>query len=363
MKTFIYSFIVLIFLPSVLYAQTEEAGEIAKIWSYPAVYQYTEQVSWYFDLAGTTFAEDEDVYLWIWSPSEPDAGNWENSSDYAKLSYEGNSIWRFDLIPTEYFGVSAEDIAASAGFWLRLKNKDGSKQSGVASVSYTPFSDFYTAEELIQSFPEKPYIDSPLSILFNSNLIADWDQSSTVHIHSGLNDWEILQEFQAWIPEVVEKTKLKDLGNGFYKMDMIPKTYFNAPEDYVMENMTFLFVNFVNGDWGKTSGDQKLFAANVVPPPSPVFNLFPLKISQKDILGIIRVHNERGVTSLAYTITAGSKEIAGEFRGGVDEIKGFIDLATELKEISNLSKIHVLVKDNNDRTISDTDITLVNVDK
>ena len=341
----------------------EEAGDIAKIWTYPVVYQYDEEVSWYFDLAGTTFDEDEDVYIWIWSPTEPDAGNWENSSEFAKLSYEGDYIWRFDLVPTEYFGVTSQEIKDGPGFWLRLKDKTGTKQTGVASVPITPFDDFFEAEELIRAYPPKPYIDKPLSILFNSNLVDGFEDAPSVHMHAGLNDWEALQEFQVWVPEVVEKTKLKDMGNGFYKMDLIPEQYFNTEEGYVMENMTFLFVEFVNGDWGATTPDQKLIAADVVPPPPPAFRFFPMKISQKDILGMIRTNNERGVNTLKYTITAGEKEFGGEFTGGMSEIKGFVNLVSELEGMTGLFQIYVLVVDNNDRIIVDTDLPLVQPDK
>lgn len=359
MKTLIYSLIIL-FLPTLVVAQAEEAGDISKIWSFPKVYQYTEQVSWYFDLAGTTFAEDEDLYIWIWSPSEPDAGNWENSSEFAKLTYEGDFIWRFDIVPTAYFNVTAQDIESSAGFWLRLKNKTGTKQSGVSSVPVIAFNDFFAADELIRAIPAKPAIDQPLSILFNSNLIPSFAGASSLHMHAGLNDWEILQEYQVWVPEVVEKTKLKDMGDGFYKMDLIPNEYFPVPEDYLMENMTFLFVK---NEWEATTPDQKLIAADVVAPPPPAFSFFPLKISQRDVLGIRRVHNERGITALNYTITAGSKVISGSFTGNRDEIKGFINLVTELKGITGLTKINVVVKDNNDRLISNTDIPLVELDE
>jgi hypothetical protein len=351
----------LMFLPLLLAAQ-EEAGDISKIWTHPVVYEYDEQVSWYFDLAGTTFEEDEDIYIWIWSPSEPDAGNWENSSEFAKLTYEGNFIWRFDLVPTEYFGVTPQEIAESAGFWLRLKNKDGSIQSGVSSVPITPFDDFFTADEIVRSYPSKPYIDKPVSILFNSNLVDGFEDAPSVHMHGGLNDWEVLQEFQVWLPEIVEKTKLKDMGDGFYKMDLIPQEYFNPEEGYVMENMTFLFVEFINGDWGATSPDQKLTAADVVPPPPPAFSFFPSKISKKDILGMIRTNNERGVNTLKYTITAGNKVLVGEFTGSMAEIKGFVNLAGELQGMTNVSKIHVVVVDNRDRVIADREISFVQLD-
>ncbi|MCF8273931.1 MAG: hypothetical protein K9I95_08875 [Flavobacteriaceae bacterium] len=356
---YIYSTVVLLILCININAQTEEVGDIAEIWNYPAVYNYDEQVSWYFDLSGTGFADNEDVYIWIWSPTEPDAGNWENSSEFAKLIYEGDFVWRFDLTPTDYFNVTPEEIANSAGFWLRLKDKTGTKMTTVANVPYTNFSSFYTANELIRSYPSKPSIDKPFSILFNSNLIPEFAGASSVHMHSGLNDWEILQEYQSWIPEIVEKTKLKDLGNGFYKMDLIPAIYFNTPDGYVMENITFLFVK---DNWAATTPDQKIFAADVTPPEPPVLSFFPLKISYQDFLGIKRINNERGVTKLVYTITAKDKVIEGEFDGSSNLIMGFVDLVTHLNGMSDLESINVVVKDNNGRMISESDIPLVKTD-
>ncbi|MDR7370012.1 hypothetical protein [Flavobacterium aquidurense] len=360
MKKFIYTILLaLLMAPNFIQAQ-ENAGAVGSITSFPVVYKYDEKVTWYFDLSGTTFAETEDIYIWIWSPSEPDAGHWENSSDFAKLKYEGNKVWSFTLTPTVYFSKTPDEIAASAGFWLRLKNKNGSKQSDVANVAYTDFSSFYTANELIRAYPTKPTIDKGLSILFNSNLIPGFAGATSVHMHSGLNDWAILQEYQVWVPEVVEKTKLKDLGNGFYKMDLIPKTYFNAPDGFVMEKMNFLFVK---DEWAATTPDQVLFAGEYIPPPPPVFGFFPLQISQKDFLGMSRKNNEPGVNKLIYTINAGSKVISGEFTGGTAEIKGFVNLVSELNGIPNLTEIHVLIKDNKDKTISDTTIPLKTLDK
>ncbi|MWB92895.1 hypothetical protein GON26_00810 [Flavobacterium sp. GA093] len=359
MKKFIYTILLALFMaPNFIQAQ-DAAGAITSMSSYPVVYKYDEQVTWYFDLSATTFAETEDVYIWIWSPSEPDAGNWENSSDFAKLTYEGDKIWSFTLTPTEYFSKTADEIAASAGFWFRLKDKAGTKQTDVGNMAYTDFSSFYTANELIRSYPTKPTIDKGVSILFNSNLVAGFEGVPSVHFHSGLNDWAVKQEYQAWLPDVSEKTKLKDLGNGFYKMDLIPEEYYGTEPGYVMENIVFLMVA---KDWAANSGDQVIYAGEYIPPPPPVFRFFPLQISQRDFLGMSRKNNESGVNKLIYTITAGSKVITGEFNGGVAEIKGFVNLVSELKGIPNLSEIHVLVKDNKDKTISDTTIPLKTLD-
>lgn len=346
-----------IIVPNFIQAQ-ENMGTPAKIWSYPVIYQYDEEVTWYFDLSTTTFSETEDIYLWIWSPSEPDAGNWENSSDFAKLTYEGNKVWSFTLTPTLYFDRTPQQIAESAGFWLRLKDKTGSKQSEVANVTYTPFADFATSNELFRAYPPAPTLTGGLSILFNANLQPGFGDASSVHMHSGLNNWDLQQQYQAEIPEIAEKTKLKNLGGGIYKMDLIPSVYFNAPEGYVMENMVFLFVK---DTWAGTTPDLVINAAEYIPPPPPKFMFFPTQISKKDFLGIIRTNNETNVNKLTYTITGAGHTMTGEFTGGVSEIKGFVNLVSEFNGV-DVTEIHVVVKDNNDRVITDTILPLKTVD-
>lgn len=348
----------LMMIPNAIFAQ-QDAGTIGTTWSFPVVYNYDEEVTWYFDLSATNFAPEENVYLWIWSPSEPDAGHFDNSSEFAKLTYEGNMVWSKKLTPTAYFSMTPEAIASSAGFWLRLKDKTGTKQTGVAQIAYTSFSSFYTANEMIKSYPTKPTIDKGVSILFNSNLVAGFQNASEVHFHSGLNNWDLKVEYQAWVPESVQKTKMKNLGNGFYKMDLVPEDYYGAPDGYVMENIVFLMVA---DNWAATSPDQMIVAGEYVAPPPPDFRFFPLQLSKRDFLAIIRKNNEPGVTKLLYTITANGTVLNGEFTGGVSEIKGFVNLVTGLKDVQNLTEIHVLVKDNNNRVISDTTIPLKTVD-
>lgn len=351
MKKIIHAILfALLLVPAFAQAQTQEAGDIGTMWSYPVIYNYDEQVTWYFDLSATTFAAESDVYLWMWSPSEPDAGNFDNSSEFANLNYEGNLVWSMTLTPTLYFSKTPAEIAASAGFWFRIKNKTGTLQSSVAQVAYTDFSSFYTDNLLIKSYPSAPTLDKGISILFNANLQPGFEGATSVHFHSGLNNWDIKQEYQAWLPEIVEKTKLKNLGNGFYKMDLIPNEYYDVPDGYVMENLVFLIVK---DEWASTTPDQVLNAGEYVPPPPPVFRLFPLQVSKRDLFGIIRKNNEPGVNKLIYTITANDVVLTGEFMGNVSEIKGFVNLASALQNVP-ATQMHVLVKDNNDNVISDT---------
>ena len=356
MKKYIFYFLVTtLFFPASATSQ-EVIGAISDIWSDPAVYSYDEEVTWYFDLSGTDAVAEEDLYIWIWSPSEPDAGNFNNSSEFAKLTYEGDMIWSFTLTPTEYFGMTPEEISNSDGFWFFLKDKAGTKQTEVTQLKYTPFSSFFEAEEVVRAYPSNPALNEPLTILFNSNLVEGFENASNVFFHSGLNDWAVPMEYQAWVPERVEKTKMEDLGNGFYKIDLVPSEYYETEEGFQMNNLNFLFVA---DDWAATSPDFVLNAAEYIPPPPPEFRFFPLRLTKKDLLGIVRINNERGISTLKYTITAGPKIITGEFVGDMDEIKGFINLPEALQGVEGVSEIHVLVVDDNDRVITDTTIPLI----
>ncbi|WP_163307179.1 hypothetical protein [Dysgonomonas sp. 521] len=376
MKNILSAFLALvaIALPLNSYA-TDEVGDPASTWTYPVIYALDEEVTWYFDMTGTGFDDGQDLYLWAWSPSEPDAGNFDNSSDFAKLEYVGNMVWKKTLTPTKYFSMSVADIAGSAGFWMRLKGKGNEKQSGVinAKWSVAELNDFKTSGNEVQIFPEKFYLDEPLSLLVNANLLwaggaqggADGEE---LHLHAGLNNFDknAIAEYQAWLPEISEKTKLKNIGDGIYKIDFTPRTYFGldgvppVADDYVMENIQFLFPA---KDWAKVfagkDGDYVINAPGAIIPPDPVFYFFPQKFSQYDILTLVRTNNEKNSQGLEYKITAGSKVITGDFSGNMAETRAYVDLLTQLQGAGALSKISLEVKDKNGKEIIKTDIPLV----
>lgn len=367
--------LIAIILPMNSYA-AEEAGDPAKVWTYPVIYALDEEVTWYFDMNGTAFDDGQDLYLWAWSPSEPDAGNFDNSSEFAKLEYVGNMVWKKVLTPTKYFKMNVADIAGSAGFWMRLKGKGNEKQSGVINVKWSvaELSDFKASGNAVQIFPEKFYLDEPLSLLVNSNLL--WSggvqggfDGTELHLHSGLNNFDekALAEYQAWLPEIAEKTKLKNIGDGIYKIDLTPRQYFGmngnpVPDDYVMENIEFIFPT---KDWAKVAADKNgnfvINAPGVVIPPDPVFYFFPQKFSQYDILTLVRTNNEKNSKGLTYTITAGGKKITGDFAGNLADMRAYINLLAELQGIAATDKIKLEVKDKNGKEIINTDIPLVPV--
>lgn len=119
--------------PLALFADGVELPNAPKCWTVPAVFTADEEVTFYYDMTDVGFQEGVDLYLWAWQPTEPDAGHGGNSSDFAKLEYLGNNIYKKTMVPTEYFhcDVAKFEDANWPGFWQRLKTKDGSMWSGV----------------------------------------------------------------------------------------------------------------------------------------------------------------------------------------------------------------------------------------
>ena len=98
--------IVLMLLPNIAFAG--KFPGVPKVWTVPAVYQFDEEVTFFFDVTDIGFQEGVDLYLWAWEPTEPDAGNRDNSSDFAKLEYTGNGIYKKPITPTQYFNCGLE---------------------------------------------------------------------------------------------------------------------------------------------------------------------------------------------------------------------------------------------------------------
>ncbi|MEA5130105.1 MAG: hypothetical protein VB074_18225 [Proteiniphilum sp.] len=355
-------------LPAESFA-TDDLGGPARVWTYPVIYAMDQEVTWYFDMTDSGFSEGEDLYMWVWSPTEPDAGNFDNSSEFAKLEYVGDMVWKKTLIPTQYFGASVQDIENSAGFWMRLKRKGNEVQSDVFSMTWSvgEVRSFLESGDPVKIFPEKFYLNEPLSLLVNAEKIwVGGDQGGLageeIHLHSGLNNFQAdaMVEYQAWIPEVSEKTKLTPIGNNLYKIDFIPREYYGVEEDFIMENIEFLFPA---KDWAKVGTDEGgknfiLLAPGVPIPPDPVFYFFPQRFSQLDLLTLVRLNNEKN-SKLSYTITGGGKTITGEFTGTLANLRAYINLFEVFSGDASLDKIHLVVTNQNGSEIVKTDIPLV----
>lgn len=373
-------FALMCLFPLALFADGVELPNAPKCWTVPAVFTADEEVTFYYDMTGVGFQEGVDLYLWAWQPTEPDAGHGGNSSDFAKLEYLGNNIYKKTMVPTEYFhcDVAKFEDANWPGFWQRLKTKDGSMWSGVfaAPDSRSEFEAFKKSGAGIQffsgkksaGFTEKFALDDPLTVLFNPDVyklggktmteLAKDADFVTFGVHSGLNDWTVLQTLDVWRPAVLAKAGLKKLSNGLYAWNIgIPSEYYAFnPQDpgqadkptiladpdkkaaFVLENMTYNVIKVIKdaagaNQWGVNTGDQTQKAGQAVPYPDPLFSVFPTRVSTKDILTLTRQYNGRTDGDLTYTIVAGSKTITGTMPGVRDKRETTIDLNKELQGV------------------------------
>lgn len=361
MKKIIYAFIGCMLLSLTAKAQ-DALSDPDRMWTVPSVYTLDEEVTWYFDFSSSTMlTEGEDVFMWIWSPAEPADG------EQVQLKHVEGKIWSLTLVPTDFFRMTVDQMLnnGESGFWFNLRNKGAVNVTGSLNIPKVDYiKDFVDGGKQFDFAPSDFQLGSTLTILFNSNLVDGFNPApSTVHLHSGLNDWDVQQQFQAWVPENREKTIFKHMGNGIYKKDFVPQTYFNVSEEYEMENITFVVAKYNGNDadplWVGGSPDYKILAPNAPIPPDPVFYFFPQKFSQLDILTLVRKNNEKG-TSLTYTLTAGTKELKGDFAGTMSEMRAHLNLFTELAGQTGLEKVHLLVQ-RNGNTILETDIPLVPV--
>lgn len=375
----------LVFLMAMTFATNAKASTkvgTPVCWTVPAVYTPDQEVTFYYDVTDVGFPEGVDLYLWAWQPTEPDAGNGDNSSDFAKLTYLGNNIYSKTMVPTEYFKSSVESMTNAdwPGFWQQLKTKrddlwstefaaPDSRSEWEAIQKNADQGVFVYSGKKVKNFTDKWTLNEPLTFVFNPKVFTVGGKTMEefaktpgfggFKIHSGMDDWTYLQGVQVWIPACMEKTNVQKLSNGYYTWSMTsPFDYYvynfnddgskhdNALEsDYEPTNIAWLMVGIVNNDWGGTCADQSTKAGQAVPYPDPSFSYFPTKLCANDILTLTRQYNGKLDGDLNYKIVASNKELTGVLTGNRDKRSISINLLDDVA----------------DKTISDLKVTITNV--
>lgn len=391
-------------------AETIDHAGPYRMWTVPAVFSVDEPVTFYFDMTDSGFKEGADLYLWCWNPSEPDAGNWENSSDFAKLTYEGENVYSMTITPTKYFsggttGKTEQEIYDICqtddwpGFWARLKNKDGSEESDVfqAPDCRQQWKEFAASGSGVQVYAtsftgktltitDKFTLNRPLTMVFNPDVFTVGGKTMTefaqqagfggFKLHSGLNDWTFQQGVKVWIEGCMNKTDIHKLSNGYYTLSMkSPFNYYSEnyaddgsiastglTADEQINNLAWLVVGIINGDWGGTCPDQLTKAGTAEVYPDPVFNVFPSKVSAKDIITFTRQYNGKRDGNLTWELKAGDKTFTGTMDGSRDKRRGSANLLKELAGL-NVQSMTLTVRNEAGSVLVSTEIPLVAVDE
>lgn len=310
MKKLFILLISISFLSPSVFAGSDPAP--AECWAFPAIFEMDEEVTFYFDLSPSVFTEDDEVFWWVWQPGEPDAGNGANSSDFARCEYVGNLIWKITFVPTEYFHMTKEEILAYSEktFWFQLKNRDGSKFTDTAKITYpeaTPGSvldgDMWAVD--LTDFT----ILKPTTIYFNSNVASGFTPGEDVYLNSYINNAEGGDDYDfSYATAGAEKTKMEYLGDGIYRKKINPIQYFFVPGDDpdislidVDYELTYIKGSATNGS---ATSEEFNFAAASLDPGTPAVYLFPSSPMFDDIFVINRVNPTKGEEPITYTITS-----------------------------------------------------------
>lgn len=145
-----------------------------------------QPVTWTFDLTGSGFTAGQDLYMWAWSPSNPDAANYNNSSIATKLTYVSGMTWSKTITPTTYFSKTVAEIQASSGFWMKIKDLNGK----IETLTFSPVNVDATSIAINGSDITNPAAPSQLSVVYTPTSatakIINWsvDDSSTATINS-----------------------------------------------------------------------------------------------------------------------------------------------------------------------------------
>lgn len=108
-----------------------QAGLAQKVWTEPAVVtDPTDSVKIYIDLTKMDCSKlvgyAGPLYIWSWKPADPVGGNgqWSASNTDHAFVNESPDIWSITILPTDFYGVSAQDVYDNDIFFL-AKALDG----------------------------------------------------------------------------------------------------------------------------------------------------------------------------------------------------------------------------------------------
>ena len=109
------------------------------------------------------------LYIWTWSPAQPDdkIGTWNESGADARMEQVDGDVWRIGMIPTEFYGVEAEEVYEK-GICFLAKQQDGGI-GGDCNIGgaepkttdvHVPVPSPFAAERKVYSFPDVVNADS-----------------------------------------------------------------------------------------------------------------------------------------------------------------------------------------------------------
>lgn len=245
-----------------------------KVWTEPAVVRDpTDSVKIYIDLTQMDcnklvgFAGP--LYMWSWMPAEPVGGNgtWSASNTDHAFVNESPDIWSITILPTDFYGVSAQDVYEKDIFFL-AKALDGGGGGDCSAAGNEWKTEDLTVEvnqdsamaRKVFTFPDVVEGDS-LSLRQNDIFTLRYDNSleeklsmqdvTDLYVYARAYDTDGNEYRPSPIAQVGNHPELKMTQDGEnYTWSIWPEKVFNIPVgktlDYV--SLQIMKPNLVNSD-------------------------------------------------------------------------------------------------------------------
>lgn len=207
---------------------------------------------------------DGDLYLWTWSPADPTFGNgqWSSSDERLKLTHEGGTLYSYIMVPTEFYGISADEVYAN-GFSMLVKGKDGGG-GGDCSAAGGEFktSDFtlsvappsITAKAF--TVPQAFFHDDYVTFIYDNSLES---KESMRNEEGNIEFFMYISAFIDGVEYVVEQIgevgtnenlRLNAASPQEFRITFIPSELFGLEANEVLESisMTVVKKNYVDSD-------------------------------------------------------------------------------------------------------------------
>lgn len=232
-----------------------------KVWTDPVDYKTPEDsVTIFVDLTmmdcDKLVGHPGPLYLWSWMPAEPLVGNgsWNASNTDLEMTNEGNDIWSFKMVPTEFYGVTAQDVFDTDIFFL-VKGLDGGSGGDCSSAGDENKTEDLTlvvdppglAVQKVYAYPSPAEEDSiyittgDIFTLFYNNAVeekATMQNPGDLYVYARAYDTDGGEYKPSTINQTGSNPALKMTQEGdLYHWSIIPKVLFGIPD-----NKTFDFM-------------------------------------------------------------------------------------------------------------------------
>lgn len=203
-------------------------------------------------------AAGADLYIWTWEPVEHPAGHplvngtgqrpWQNSNDSLKMTKEGGGIFSYTMVPTEFYGVSAQQVYdEDISFLVKTKNGGGYGDPDVKSSDFTILVDPPVLERRPAYFFPATFKETDLvQFYYDNNLEQNPNMQNLppseayFYAQATLSDSSVARiALNSFTVGTKPQLQLTSVGGGIFKKYFVPRDFFEVPQGLSIRSLKF----------------------------------------------------------------------------------------------------------------------------